>query len=67
MTRFCGKKWYLSLAVFTDSLGGGLGGGVCVVGGVGPGGGEQGRGSGTFLNKPQAPKFPVRYHPSGWK
>lgn len=23
VTRFCSKKWYLSLAVFTDSLGGG--------------------------------------------
>ena len=45
----------------------GAGRGVCVVGGGGPGGGEQGRGSGTFLNKPQAQKFPVRYHPSGWK
>ena len=64
MTRFCGKKWYLSSAVFTVSLGVG---GVCVVGGGGPGGGEQGRGSGTFLNKPQAKKFFVRYHPSGWK
>lgn len=64
MTRFCGKKWYLSLAVFTVSLGVG---GVCVVGEGGPGGGEQGRGSGTFLNKPQAKKSLVRYHPSGWK
>lgn len=54
MTRFCGKKWYLSLAVFTDSLGC-----VCVSGeeGMGEGRGKRDRGSGTFLSKLQAKSF----------
>lgn len=51
VTRFCGKKKYLSLAVFTDSL-------ECMYCGEGEGKGRgRGRDSDTFLNKRQAKVF----------